>query len=195
GDKVEVLHAYDLASALTMLDQHPCAVIVSEVKVGGMDATRLVKMLKGSRPEIVSLVVSGQKDAETVMSLINQGQVYRIVPKPVKSGFVKLLVDSALKRHQQLVETPEARRRFAVEPAGPAAVESLYRDIMAVGGMGSPAPAFAAAAPVPGRASAPRASSHARPPAAQAGAVQADAAGSHGMLDGLKAGFRRLFGG
>lgn len=193
--KVEVLHAYDLASALTMLDSRSCAVIVSEVKVGGLDATRLVKMLKGTRPEIVTLVVSGQKDAETVMSLINQGQVYRIVPKPVKSGFVRLLVDSALKRHHQLLEAPSARRRFAVEPAGRAAVDSLYKDIMAVG-MGVAPASFAAAAPMPGRVSAPRALSPGHSRSAQADPPRDDAAsGSSGMLDGLKAGFRRLFGG
>jgi DNA-binding NtrC family response regulator len=172
--RMEVLHAYDLATALRLLDSKPCAVVLSEVKVGGVDATRLVKMLKATRPEIVTLVVSGQNDAQTVMSLINQGQVYRIVPKPVRGGFVRVLADSALRRHLQLLESPSVRRRFAVEPAGAAAAETLYKDIMA-----------AAATPAP--------ASHSR--AAQAGSVLANSgAEAHSLVESLKSGFRRLFG-
>ena len=174
--RMEVLHAYDLATALRLLDTRPCAVIISELNVGGFDATRLVKMLKSTRPEIVTMVVSAQSDADTVMSLINQGQVYRIVPKPVRGGFVRVLADSALKRHQQLLDSPGVRRRFAVEPAGAAAAETLYKDIMAT-----------AAA----RARAPTSASR----AAQAGNVlAASGAEPHSIVESLRSGFRRLFG-
>lgn len=131
GGMVDVLHAHDLDEAIRLLNSHRVAIIVSEVKVGGIDATRLLRMLKSRRPETLSLVASGHRDAETVMALINQGQVFRIVPKPVKPGFLKLLVRAALIRHGQLVATPGVRRRFAVETTVPAVEESLYRDLMA----------------------------------------------------------------
>lgn len=190
---VEVLHAYDLAEALTLLDSRPVSVIVSEVAVGGKDATRLLRMIKSSHPEMVTLVASGQKDAETVMALINQGQVFRIIPKPLKPAFIPLIVGAALKRHRQLVETPSVKRRFAVEATAPAVADSLYRDIMARGaGVAAAAPAQPAsrAAP-PARPGSPH---HMH--ATQAGhlRVPALADGSPGMIDGLKAGFRRLFG-
>jgi DNA-binding NtrC family response regulator len=193
GASVEVLHAYDLAGALTVLDRRPVSVIVSEVAVGGKDATRLLRMIKASRLEIITLVASGQKDAETVMALINQGQVFRIIPKPVKAAFIPLIVGAALKRHRQLVETPSVKRRFAVEATAPAVADSLYRDIMARGASNA-----AAAQAQPANRAAPmaRPGSPHHLHAAQAGHVRvpAIAAGSPGMIDGLKAGFRRLFG-
>lgn len=193
GATVEVLHAYDLAEALTLLDSRPVSVIVSEVAVGGKDATRLLRMIKASHPEMVTLVVSGQKDAETVMALINQGQVFRIIPKPLKPAFIPLIVGAALKRHRQLVETPSVKRRFAVEATAPAVADSLYRDIMAKGA-GTPAPGTAQPANRPALPARPGSPHHMH--ATQAGhlRVPAIAAGSPGMIDGLKAGFRRLFG-
>jgi DNA-binding NtrC family response regulator len=197
GASIEVLHAYDLASALTLLDSRPVAIIVSEIRVGGMDATRLLRMMKASHAQIVTLVASGQKDAQTVMALINQGQVFRILPKPLKPAFVKLLVDAALVRHRQLVESPSVARRFAVEATGEAVAESLYRDIMAAG-MGAAPPAHPDMPVTPPRlANVARlhagAGRNARP--AQAGHVQVADEVEPGLMHGLKAGFRRLFGG
>ncbi len=190
GAAVEVLHAYDLASALALLDSRPVAVIISEVAVAGMDATRLLRMMKANHPEIVSLVLSGQKDAETVMALINQGQVFRIIPKPAKAAFIKLIVDGALKRHRQLVATPSVTRRFAVEATAQAVADSLLKDIMAQSAARPvPPPPPPPARPALAHASASR--------VAQVGSVQVRAPGADapGVLDGLKAGFRRLFGG
>lgn len=192
GASVEVLHAHDLASALSLLDSRPVAVIVSEVQVAGMDATRLLRMIKGSRPEIVTLVASGQKDAQTVMDLINQGQVFRIIPKPMKPAFIKLIVGAALKRHHQLVETPSVKRRFKVEAPAPAVVDSLYKDIMAAGASAAaghpPANAPSYILPPP----------QLRPAFAHRSGARVSQAGSAsaalGVIEGLKAGFTRLFG-
>lgn len=197
GASLEVLHAYDLASALTALDSRPVAIIVSEVRVGGMDATRLLRMIKGSHPEIVTLVASGQKDSQTVLELINQGQVFRIIPKPMRPEFIKLIVGAALKRHNQLVDSPSVNRRFKVEATAQAVADSLYKDIIAAGMTAGP-PSHAA--PVPGRKSPPayqpppptprREFAHATGPSV---ARQATLATGSGVIDGLKAGFIRLF--
>lgn len=188
---MEVLHAYDLPQALTLLDSRPIAVIVSEVAIGGKDATRLLRLMKANHPQTVALVASDQNDAETVMSLINQGQVFRIIPKPVKPAFLKLLVEAALKRHRELVGTPSLRRRFAVESTAQEVARSLYEDIIAT------APPPRAPSPLPARPPALRpAFGHAAGArVAQTGAVQlAGAAPQRSVVDSLKAGFRRLFG-
>lgn len=141
----EVVHATDLAQALAMLDEEALGVIITEMRVGGLDATRFVRVAKQKRPEIVSLAFSDTRDAEQVMSLINEGQVFRLIPKPVKEGFIRLVVEAALRRHWNLRREPELGKRYSVAPA-PEGVEELAREVAA---------SMAAAADAAGRARPP----------------------------------------
>ena len=175
GNSAQVRHAYNLADAVRMLNEKPVGVIVSEVQVGKLDATRLVRLMKAKYPETVSVVFSDQNDAEVVMTLINQGQVYRFIPKPFKPGFIRIVLNAALKRHRELLDSPGLRRRFAVEPVAQDAAESLLRDVRR---------AVTTAVPM-----------MPQPAAATPTGVVAPAAADEGLASRLSAGFRRLFGG
>lgn len=144
--KAQVELATDLPQALSILEKETIGVIISEVRVREMDATRLMSVAKQKHPEIVGVVFSGTRDAEQVMNLINQGQVFRFIPKPLKPGFIRLVVESAMRRYHQLRDKPALTKRFTVVPA-PDAAESLARDVRA---MLEPASPAAAAQPRPG---------------------------------------------
>lgn len=181
GNSDRVLHAYSLADAIRYLNESSIGVIVSDFKVGKMDATRLIRMMKGEHPEIISVVFSAVQDAEYVVKLINEGQVYRFIPKPFKPSFIKLIIGSALKRHMQLLQNPQLLSRFKVESVAAGTAESLLQDIER----------SAASAPSP--AAAPRQAPAA--PAAQTVQVKgaAPAANDGALVDKLKTGFRKLF--
>ena len=176
GGGVPVRHAANLAEAVHALDQAPASVVISDVRVGKVDVTRLIRLMKQKHPEVVAVVFSGVQDAQVVMDLINQGQVYRFIPKTSKPGLIRLIVDSAIKRHRQLADSPEARRRFQVEAAGDEARRSLHRDVEQA------ALAFAGAGP------------GALAPAGAAGFGEPGADPGQGFLQRISGGFRRLFG-
>lgn len=129
GDGVKVSYAPNLAEAVGMLNDQAISVIISEVQVGSIDATRLVRLMKQKRPEIVSVMFSAQSDADTVTSLINQGQIYRFVPKPVRPGYLKLVINSALVKHRRLMETPNLSGRHAVESTAEGTLDALVADV------------------------------------------------------------------
>jgi len=108
-------HAGSLGEAVQLLNAHPVGVIVCDTQVGGVDATPLIKMMKQHRPEIVSVVLTGDSDVDTIIKLINQGQIYRFLPKPVKPGFMKIMLASALHKHRELKADPDRAKRHAVE--------------------------------------------------------------------------------
>lgn len=176
GPAVPVRCAANLAEAVQALAERPASVVISDVRLGKVDVTRLIHLLKEKHPEVVTIVISGVQDARVVMDLINQGQVYRFIPKPFKPGFIRLVVESAIRRHRQLAEAPDLRRRFGVEAAGVETARSLRLDVEKA----------AAGAPLS--------------PAAHAGAVSVAAFGpgaqdeSQGFLQRISGGFRRLFG-
>lgn len=129
GDEVRLNHALNLAEAITILNEQRVSVIISETMVGSVDATRLINIMKQKHPEIVSVMLSTQSDAEVVSSLINEGQIFRFVPKPIRSGYLKLVINSALVKHRRLIETPLLTARFTVDPMTDAKLASLIADV------------------------------------------------------------------
>jgi DNA-binding NtrC family response regulator len=122
-------HAATISEAVAVLDTAAVSVLVSETRVARADTTPLLKLLKAAHPEIVSVVLTVDSDVDAVVKLINQGQVYRFVPKPVKPGFLKLLIGSALQKQQELQRVPGALRRHAVEHAPDSLREQLFRQV------------------------------------------------------------------
>lgn len=129
GNAANVTFTRNLADAVGILNKEPVSVIVSETRVGSIDATRLVRLMKSKHPEIVTVMLTGESDADTITTLINQGQIYRFVPKPVRTGYLKLVLNSALRKHHALTDDPKQLFRHAVEHTAPDAMHSLMSDV------------------------------------------------------------------
>jgi len=122
-------HASTLSEAVAILSAQPVSVLVSETRVGRMDATPLVKLLKQRHPEIVSMVFTVNSDVDAIIKLINQGQIYRFIPKPVKPGFLKIMLASAVHKHRELKSNPGVTQRHAVETPPHDMEEKLSQNI------------------------------------------------------------------
>jgi len=107
--------AHSLSDAIEVLDAEPVAVVVSETRLGRVDTTPLLKLLKKARPETVTIVISEDSDVETVVKLINQAQVYRFIPKPVQPNFLRIMLASAVQKHLSMTKEPAYARRHQVE--------------------------------------------------------------------------------
>jgi DNA-binding NtrC family response regulator len=115
----QVRFANSADRALQILEQHETGVVVSETESGQGDLTSLLKALKLYHPQIATVVITERANAQTVIELINEGQVYRMLIKPVRMGSCRLSIDSAIGRYWKLKQNPQAVRRYAV--AKPAA--------------------------------------------------------------------------
>jgi DNA-binding NtrC family response regulator len=102
--------------ALQMMEQHETGVVISETEAGRSDLTALLKALKIHHPHIATVVITERANAATAIELINEGQVYRMLIKPVRMGTCRLSVDSAIGRYWQLKQNPTAARRFMAAP-------------------------------------------------------------------------------
>lgn len=129
GAEVVTAHVANLADAIRWINEAQPSVILSEIKVGGFDATRLIRLMKQKHPATVSVILSAEGDADTVTALINQGQIYRFITKPVKAGYFKLVINSALAKHRQLSALPALAARHRVEAPSAAIEDSLVVDV------------------------------------------------------------------
>ncbi|HET8940601.1 MAG TPA: response regulator [Rudaea sp.] len=98
--------------ALQIMEQQETGVVISETETGRTDMTALIKALKQHHPHIATIVTTERANAQTAIELINEGQVYRMLIKPVRMGTCRLSVDSAIGRYWQLKQNPQAVRRF-----------------------------------------------------------------------------------
>lgn len=127
--QARITHAASMAEAVAVLGSEPVAVIVSDTRVGRMDTTPLLKVLKQRHPHIVSVVLTADTDVDAVIKLINQGQVYRFIPKPVKPAFLKIMLASAVHKHRELRSTPGLERRHVVQAAPAGTEEKLVQAV------------------------------------------------------------------
>jgi serine/threonine-protein kinase len=74
---------------------------------------------------ILTIVQTQLRDVDTLRSLINQGQIYRFLPKPARRGLLELSLESASRRHIVLKTTPKLADRYDVERNDPAPVAAL----------------------------------------------------------------------
>jgi putative nucleotidyltransferase with HDIG domain len=86
------------AAALELLAKSPADVIVSDMRMPGMDGWRLLAEVKRLYPQTVRLVLSGQADPGSVMRAVGTAQLY--LAKPCESGALKaaILQTQLLKR-------------------------------------------------------------------------------------------------
>jgi DNA-binding NtrC family response regulator len=115
GPNVNVMHAADLHEAMGIIEEQNVAVLVIEIAVGGANSMGLIRLLKHEHPEIVTVVLTDQHDADVVIRLINHGQIYRFIPKPVRAGLLRLALRAALTKHNELKSQPALHERHTVD--------------------------------------------------------------------------------
>ncbi|WP_457577163.1 response regulator, partial [Desulfomarina sp.] len=78
-----VLTSESRADALALLKkQGPVAVIVSDMRMPGMDGIQLLSQVKALYPDTVRIMLTGNADQETAVEAVNTGQIFRFLTKP-----------------------------------------------------------------------------------------------------------------
>jgi DNA-binding NtrC family response regulator len=115
GAHHQVVWRTTMASALTLLATQQVAILVSELQVADGDVSVMIKTLKQEYPELQTVVHTSFKDTMRVASLINQAQVYRYLPKPLRKGLLGKSLESTIERYRQLQAVPVLRETVRVE--------------------------------------------------------------------------------
>lgn len=110
-----VLNAKSIDAAVELLSNHPVSIIVAETRIADEDATEFVKILKQNYPLIITIILTQYHSADTMISLINQGQIYRYSYKPIQKNQLSFYIRSALARHGTNLKKPELLKRHQVE--------------------------------------------------------------------------------
>lgn len=99
----------------TLSTTNSVGIVVSEVRVGDDDITEPLKTLKRFNPDILTIVLTSFQDTKALIDLINHGQIYRFLPKPVHKGLLEKSLHAALRHYQSLQNAPQLAMRHQVE--------------------------------------------------------------------------------
>jgi len=111
----QVIWRQDVQSALTTLMTQSVAIMVTELSLGDEDLSAMIKTLKQEHPEMLTIILTNFKDTSRLIELINQAQVYRYLPKPVRRGLLTKSIESSIQRYKALNAQPERLQTQQVE--------------------------------------------------------------------------------
>lgn len=95
-----VLLAESGRTGLTILQQQPVDLIISDMRMPQMDGAEFLTQAAQQWPETVRILLTGYADIESTITAVNKGKIYCYCSKPWEDNELKLLVNNALEQKQ-----------------------------------------------------------------------------------------------
>ncbi|MFH0880347.1 MAG: HD domain-containing phosphohydrolase [Lentisphaerota bacterium] len=87
--------------ALKILSEHgPFAVIVSDMRMPGMDGIRFLARAREIAPDSVRMMLTGAGDLQTAMEAVNEGRIFRFLTKPCPAEILAKSLHAALEQYR-----------------------------------------------------------------------------------------------
>jgi response regulator RpfG family c-di-GMP phosphodiesterase len=78
----------------------PYAVLISDMRMPGMDGVELLRRVKSVAPETVRIMLTGNADQDSAVEAINEGSIFRFLNKPCEKEKMAKTITAALVQHR-----------------------------------------------------------------------------------------------
>jgi serine/threonine-protein kinase len=116
--RLPVYHASNIVQVVKALTENRPGVLVTDISEDRSTIQNMTARLKEHLPELVTIAVSEHRDVLDMVWLINHGQIFRFLRKPLSPGRCAVSLQAALKHHRMLLKNPELVTRHEVSGAG-----------------------------------------------------------------------------
>jgi response regulator RpfG family c-di-GMP phosphodiesterase len=100
----QVLAATGGNGALQLLKEKGApAVIVSDMRMPGMDGATLLKHVKQLYPETTRILLTGEPGRDAAIAAVNEGQIFRFLTKPCPPDQLRGAIEAAVAHHRLLI--------------------------------------------------------------------------------------------
>ena len=83
------------------------AVILCDMRMGGMNGVETLRRAKDLSPESVRMMLTGNADMQTAIDAINNGNIFRFLTKPCAPEVLEAGLEAALEQHRLIVAERE----------------------------------------------------------------------------------------
>ena len=94
----QVRQAASGAEGLTLLQEQPADLVISDMRMPEMDGARFLEHVRNSWPDTARILLTGYADISSTIAAINRGEVHRYIAKPWDDQDLLLIVRDALQR-------------------------------------------------------------------------------------------------
>ncbi|OEC39683.1 two-component system response regulator [Pseudomonas sp. 1D4] len=96
GQPYDLVMAHSGDEALQLFETQPVDLVVSDARMPGMDGATLLAEIHKRDPGCMSVLLTGYADINTIITAINEGQIYRYLSKPWNDDELLLTIRQAL---------------------------------------------------------------------------------------------------
>jgi DNA-binding NtrC family response regulator len=128
--RLPVYNAGNVVHVVKILTEHRPGVLVTDVSEDKATIQSMTARLKEHLPELVTIAVSQHRDVLDMVWLINHGQIFRFLRKPLSAGRCAISLQAALQHHRMLLKNPELVKRHEVD-AAPESTGSVVDGVLA----------------------------------------------------------------
>jgi len=107
----EMLTAESVDKGLEILHkEYPIQIVISDYRMPAMNGVDFLKEVCKNWPDTIRIVLSGYADTAAIVEAINEGQIYKFIPKPWNDDDLKVTISNAIekyflrKKNKQLTE-------------------------------------------------------------------------------------------
>lgn len=115
--RLPVYTAGNIVQVVKCLTDHRPGVLVTDVSEDKATIQSMTARLKEHLPQLVTIAVSQHRDVLDMVWLINHGQIFRFLRKPLSAGRTAISLQAALQHHRLLLKNPELVKRHEVAAA------------------------------------------------------------------------------
>ncbi len=115
--RLPVYTAGNIVQVVKCLTEHRPGVLVTDVSEDKATIQSMTARLKEHLPQLVTIAVSQHRDVLDMVWLINHGQIFRFLRKPLSAGRTAISLQAALQHHRLLLKNPELAKRHEVDAA------------------------------------------------------------------------------
>ena len=84
-------------------DSGPYAVVVSDMRMPGMDGIQLLTKIKTQSPDTIRVMLTGNADMDTAIDAINEGSIFRFLNKPCSKETMAKTLTAALVQYRMVI--------------------------------------------------------------------------------------------
>ena len=106
-ENYQIVTATGGAEGLALLEKHPAQVVLSDQRMPGMMGTAFLRQVKEHYPETVRVMLSGYAEVHAILESINEGEIYRFLPKPWNEEELKVTLRQCFDRYDLIRQNRE----------------------------------------------------------------------------------------
>jgi two-component system, NtrC family, sensor kinase len=102
-----ILEAHSAHDGLGILEDGDIQIVISDYRMPNMNGVEFLREVRTRWPNTIRIVLSGYADTASIVSAINEGEIYRFIPKPWNDDDLKVTVANSVERYHLLKKNAE----------------------------------------------------------------------------------------